>query len=256
MPRPDLSNFCLGARDLDRIPIVPIIQSHDPRPMVYIGFNYEGVDFFCFSYNPETGVFECYVDNDSSGWYSSVSVHYISRDPDHYVLDIMTPIGLQRVAHHAMTPMDLRMDTKATCFACGAIEGQRHSETCILELCPLCGKTLSGCFCNYEFLGLLNRDLFDTSTNFLPLEIYHNGLSQSQERALCDHLDDVGRIPFIKYPCLCGYCGTPHNLIYDHDDWEDVLPDSKQNEPLCRMCFERIKRLIRGAPPPHATPAN
>ncbi len=135
---------------------------------------------------------------------------------------------------------------KPRCGDCGVVEGQYHMLGCDMEMCPFCGNQLITCYCSYEVLGLVDRNKYDRSTGYVPLEVHQHGLTLEQEEKWLALLNEKGRIPFIEYPIICGKCGTlwPEFFMVPDEEWEYYIEPREQRKVICRKCYSYIKGLI------------
>ena len=96
---------------------------------------------------------------------------------------------------------------RATCYGCGAKEGQLHDFCCEMERCPSCGGQLLWCGCS-------------------------------------DDSCDGDRIPFILYPTLCAKCGALWPELFYDAEWKHYVEPEMRRKILCEACFKQIKVWI------------
>jgi hypothetical protein len=126
------------------------------------------------------------------------------------------------------------------CHDCNREEGEIHSLGCDMESCPWCGGQLISCHCVYEKLNI------DCSPGTWA---YENGITKEQETVWEELLEKEGRIPYIRWPNLCAYCGElwPELFMVPDEEWEKYIEPGKRDRVVCRKCYEYIKSLIEGA---------
>jgi len=130
------------------------------------------------------------------------------------------------------------MTTEAnTCRDCGIREGQTHHLGCDTEQCPFCGGQLISCDCCYEQLGLDPRP---------GTRLYKEGLSHQQAEKWERLLEERGRIPYIRWPIVCAYCGAlwPDLFMVPNEEWRRYIEPEMRGQTMCRACYDRIKGLI------------
>jgi len=117
-----------------------------------------------------------------------------------------------------------------TCRDCGVREGELHEPGCDTERCPFCGTQLICCPCWNEKLGL-DKDAV---------------LSDDQEDRFSEMLDAKGRVPYIRYPCLCRRCGAvnPKFFKVTYEEWAKYVQIDERESVLCLPCYAAIKNLI------------
>ena len=132
------------------------------------------------------------------------------------------------------------------CHDCAVPEGQIHQQGCDMERCPFCGGQLISCDCAYLQLKLRDRKRYGPETLFLPPATYNYGLEPAQARAWNRLLNQQGRIPWIEYPNLCCRCGVKWPAMFKVSDaeWQRYIQPDKQDQMLCRPCYNQTKRLI------------
>lgn len=130
------------------------------------------------------------------------------------------------------------------CGACGAEEGQLHDLYCDMERCPFCGGQLMSCDCMYKEVGFVIDPYHETAG--LPVEIYANGLTGDLYEKWLVILNKKGRVPYIKYPVLCGRCGVHWPELFRASDeaWYRYIQPDMRNEVICWDCFSHIKRVM------------
>ena len=129
------------------------------------------------------------------------------------------------------------------CHDCCCKEGQLHERGCDMERCPFCGGQLISCDCCYEKL----QYNLDRNAEFcgLPEEVYKNGLPEDEAEKWEDMLEDEGRIPYIRWPIVCAYCGTlwPKLFMVPDEEWEKYVQIDKRDSILCKKCYDFIVSL-------------
>lgn len=132
------------------------------------------------------------------------------------------------------------------CHDCGAKEGEVHAYGCDMERCPFCGWQLISCDCAYRMLGLEDRWTYGPETNYLPQEIYENGLTPKQAKQWLTFLKNKGRRPYIRWPLICARCGElyPEFFQIPDEEWERYIDPSERRKILCWSCYLEIKHLI------------
>lgn len=141
--------------------------------------------------------------------------------------------------------------TEIRCGGCGVHEGEMHIIGCELERCPFCGCQLLTCRCKYDRLGLVNEDRFTAETNYLPPEIYSEGIQGELWERWLGILYAKGRYPFIRYPTLCSFCGDPFPEFFTvpDEEWNRFVQPDKQEEVICKSCFDYIKHISSSSQP-------
>jgi len=83
-------------------------------------------------------------------------------------------------------------------------------------------------------------------TNGLPQDVYDEGPTPEQRKRFEQMLHEKGRIPYIRWPNLCAYCGKlwPEMFHVSKEEWERYIEPAKRNAIVCRECYDRIKELI------------
>ncbi len=140
----------------------------------------------------------------------------------------------------------MRNETDYLCHDCGISEGELHRFGCKKEKCPFCGGYLAVCGCHYKKLGFYDRSRFTATTNYLPVDIYENGLSKKLKKQWLDILNNKRRVPYIYYPKICCKCGAvnPKKVIYFGCRWEFFIELSMQDKVICDECFGFIYEVI------------
>jgi hypothetical protein len=125
------------------------------------------------------------------------------------------------------------MLSRAICHDCGVKEGQLHLPGCDMERCPFCGNQLISCRCVYDKLKVVRG----------------SPLTDEQEQAWSEYVDEKGRIPWIQYPNLCARCGAlwPEFFSVPTEEWERYVEPRMRREILCEACFKQIKFWIDAA---------
>lgn len=128
------------------------------------------------------------------------------------------------------------LTTRHICGDCGVLEGQIHEFGCDMERCPFCGNQLIICQCIYEKLGI------DCSEG---TKIYEKGPTLEQENKWIEILNEKGRVPFIRWPNICGYCGClfPEMFRVSDEDWKKYIQIKERKKMVCKHCFELIKYM-------------
>ena len=136
------------------------------------------------------------------------------------------------------------LEEAGICHDCGCREGEIHAYGCDMERCPFCGGQLLSCGCIENHVqNIHNFDAYDT----LPKE------TEDEWLAILEH---KGRIPYIRYPIVCAYCGElwPGLFMVPDEEWQHYIEKDMQKEVICRECYEHIKHLIDTAEEAHARP--
>ena len=129
---------------------------------------------------------------------------------------------------------------------CGVIEGQLHEFGCRWEYCPFCETQFAeNCECSYELLGLKGR-INPPEFDYLPQEVYEEGLSPEQEQQWLELCMAKGRIPFISSPQLCARCGSqwPDTFVVQDRVWSYYTDPGLRDQILCESCFKSIRGAI------------
>lgn len=132
------------------------------------------------------------------------------------------------------------------CHDCGVLEGQHHKPGCNMESCSFCGEPgFIGCMCAFEQLDLF-ADEYGEETDFLPPEIYENGLTEELESKWTDMIVEKGRIPYIDYPILCAKCGIawPEFFRVSDEEWQHYIEPQIRDKVICIDCYQFIKKVI------------
>lgn len=125
------------------------------------------------------------------------------------------------------------------CHDCDVQEGKIHKRGCDMERCPFCGDQLITCTCSYNQLQIDCSPGSDT---------YKYGLNLQQGAKWTKLLDNIGRIPYILYPNICGRCGKlwPDMFDVSNTEWSKYIQLKKRHLILCLPCFSKIKELCNG----------
>ena len=149
------------------------------------------------------------------------------------------------------------MEKELDC-GCGSLEGELHDMGCDMESCPFCGGQLISCECPDTILNpkpgtqIYNKSLADlkrivepqlTDLNCL---IALQGMSQLQGIIWMRRIEKKGRIPFIRWPQFCAYCGMiePDFFSVSKNEWEKYIEPDQRDKIVCHACYDRIKKLI------------
>lgn len=129
------------------------------------------------------------------------------------------------------------MKTETRCHDCGCKEGELHDLGCDMETCPRCGGQIITCDCVYGMLGI------DASPGTWA---YSHGLTDKQEEEWQVKLEEIGRIPWLQIPNLCGYCGKrwPEFFTVSDEEWEKYVIPKLQRGMLCQKCYNKMKVLF------------
>jgi hypothetical protein len=101
---------------------------------------------------------------------------------------------------------------------CHAVEGQLHAQGCPFEWCSQCGGQYLYCKC----ADAMDEDMVATDSDPRP------------------------RVPFIRYPLLCGRCGDHYPEFFNVPDdvWKHYIEIKHRDDIICRYCFEDIAEMI------------
>jgi len=133
------------------------------------------------------------------------------------------------------------------CHDCGCKEGELHQLGCGMEVCPLCGGQLISCNCHLTQLGYrVHKITSKHPTLGLPKSVFENGLSDREGRKFLRMLEKKGRIPYIRWPVLCAYCGKkwPEMFKVPDEEWQKYIQPDKRGGVVCRKCYDHIKEMI------------
>ncbi len=132
------------------------------------------------------------------------------------------------------------------CHDCNCKEGELHIYGCDMERCPFCSYQLITCDCIYKFLGYEIYN--DHPTYGLPVDIFENGLSDEEFDLFENILKIENKVPYIRYPIICCYCGElwPEFFSVSDTEWKKYIQLDMRNEVLCIKCYDSIKKLIEG----------
>jgi hypothetical protein len=87
------------------------------------------------------------------------------------------------------------------CFYCGAELGEVHRVSfCGNEICSFCNETSPQCDCEFEQMGLRDKTKYTAKTDFLPEDIYNNGLPDAQYQEWKRICIAKGRKPYMGAP--------------------------------------------------------
>lgn len=119
------------------------------------------------------------------------------------------------------------MNENRKCHDCGVKEGQIHEWGCDMERCPFCGWQLISCNCASEMFQV------DELSDELDIK----------RRAM---ITEKGRVPYIRYPVLCGKCGElwPDFFMVSDEEWNHYIQLNMQGTVICKECYQEIKQLI------------
>ena len=83
----------------------------------------------------------------------------------------------------------------------------------------------------------------------MPEDVYNNGLPLDKAAEWERKLERKGRIPYIRYPVVCAYCGTlwPDLFMVPDEEWEHYIAPNMRRAVICRTCYEAIKECIDSA---------
>ena len=132
------------------------------------------------------------------------------------------------------------------CHDCGVREGEFHKPACDMERCPFCGDQLFICDCRYEKLDLIDKEKYGKETDYLPPDIYYNGLIDELAKKWEAILREKGLIPYIVWPNLCAKCGAlwPKMFHVPAEEWKHYIQPNMRREMVCRSCYDYIKNLV------------
>jgi hypothetical protein len=97
-------------------------------------------------------------------------------------------------------------------------------------------------------LGLYDPKRYGEATDFLPNEIYENGLTVEQDKIWDAILAARGRVPYLVFPNICGRCGKlwPDFFRVPDEEWKRYIPICDRGLILCRECYDTIKQIVDG----------
>lgn len=130
---------------------------------------------------------------------------------------------------------------RAICHDCDCQEGQFHSPGCDMEQCPFCGGQLISCDCACRILGIDHSE---------GTRAWHHGLTPEQDREWAEKLAEKGRVPYIRWPNLCAYCGElwPEMFVVPDDEWKKFIQADMRDKMICRPCYDWIREVQTAAP--------
>jgi hypothetical protein len=133
-----------------------------------------------------------------------------------------------------------------TCPYCGIKEGELHHHGCGSEVCPFCAGQLVSCDCVYDLLDIFDEKKYTEETDFLPPDIYNDGITREMAAKWIELLNKKGRIPYIIWPNICRKCGElwPQMFKVSDEEWEKYISPRFQDSMVCKSCYDEIKRKI------------
>jgi hypothetical protein len=91
-------------------------------------------------------------------------------------------------------------------------------------------------------LGIVDQDRWTEATDFLPPEVYENGVSSRQWWQWIDICEQQGRWPYICYTQYCARCGQPSPVspLTETQLGEFAIQPDKRRTAVCHSCMEFI----------------
>jgi len=152
------------------------------------------------------------------------------------------------------------------CGDCSVLEGQIHEDGCDMERCAFCGHQRISCDCATRHFYPKMRSIYELWVEDetrrelsempdptpawermgIPESVYTEGLSDEQG-AEWDRIEaEKGRVPFIRYPNICGRCGElwPEMFGVPDEEWNKYVEIFERDKMLCRGCYDQIKGYI------------